>query len=162
MQKKLYRSRKDRMIAGVCGGLADYLGLDSTIVRIIAVLLIFAGGFGILAYIIMAIVVPLEGSTSATPEAIVQENIEDIKKTADELRREIRTTVTKQENEPDDATKLRRRWLNAVAVLLIALGIVFLLGSLNIFWWLSWRYLWPLIPVAIGVLIILGMGRKAR
>jgi len=60
MKKRLYRSRSDRMIWGVCGGLAEYFNIDPTIVRIIAVLLIFANGLGILAYLLMAIVVPLE------------------------------------------------------------------------------------------------------
>lgn len=48
------------MIWGVCGGLAEYFNIDPTVVRIIAVLLIFANGLGILAYLLMAIVVPLE------------------------------------------------------------------------------------------------------
>jgi len=62
MAKKLYRSRTDRMIWGVCGGLAKYFDMDPVIVRVIAVVSIFVTGLGILAYIIMAIVVPLEDS----------------------------------------------------------------------------------------------------
>jgi len=62
MAKKLYRSRTDRMIWGVCGGLAKYFDIDPVIVRVIAVASIFVTGLGILAYIIMAIVVPLEDS----------------------------------------------------------------------------------------------------
>jgi len=62
MEKRLYRSRTDRVLWGVCGGLAKYFDIDPTIVRVVAVLLIFANGLGILAYIIMAIIVPLEGS----------------------------------------------------------------------------------------------------
>lgn len=60
--KKLYRSRKDRMIAGVCGGLGEYFGIDSTWVRLIFVLFFFAGGAAFLAYIVLWIVVPLENS----------------------------------------------------------------------------------------------------
>jgi phage shock protein PspC (stress-responsive transcriptional regulator) len=60
MYKKLYRSRKDRMILGVCGGLAKYFEVDPTIVRVIAVVSIFIGTAGFWAYLIMAIVVPLE------------------------------------------------------------------------------------------------------
>ena len=54
--KKLYRSRDDRVLAGVCGGIAKYLGVDSTIVRIIAFLLIVPGGLSIWAYIALAII----------------------------------------------------------------------------------------------------------
>ena len=58
--KKLYRSRSDVMIAGVCGGLADYLGLDSTVVRLIFVVLLFAHLSGFLLYVILWIVMPIE------------------------------------------------------------------------------------------------------
>lgn len=58
--KKLYRSRDDRVLAGVCGGIAKYLGVDPTIVRIIAFLLIVPGGLSIWAYIALAIIIPNE------------------------------------------------------------------------------------------------------
>ena len=57
--KKLYRSRTDRMIAGVCAGLGDYLNIDPTVVRLLFVLGFFLTGPGILiAYLILAIIVP--------------------------------------------------------------------------------------------------------
>lgn len=56
--KKLYLSDKDKKIAGVCGGIAEYLGVDSTIVRLVWVLLALAYGFGILAYLIAWLVIP--------------------------------------------------------------------------------------------------------
>jgi len=58
--KKLYRSRKDSKIAGVCGGIAEYFNVDSTIIRLLAVLTIFFGGGGIIAYIIAWLIIPLE------------------------------------------------------------------------------------------------------
>jgi len=58
--KKLYRSRKDTKIAGVCGGIAEYFHVDSNIIRLLAVLFIFFGGGGIIAYIIAWIIIPLE------------------------------------------------------------------------------------------------------
>ena len=64
MAKKLYRSRTDRKISGVCGGLAKYFDIDPVIVRVIAVVSIFVTGVSIIAYIVMAIVVPLENSES--------------------------------------------------------------------------------------------------
>ena len=60
MQKKLYRSRTDRKIWGVCGGLAKYFDIDPTIVRVIALASILVGTLGIWVYIIMALIVPLE------------------------------------------------------------------------------------------------------
>ena len=64
MTKRLYRSRTERMVAGVCGGLAEYFDIDPTIVRLVFVLLALAGGPGLLIYIVMAIVVPEEGGSS--------------------------------------------------------------------------------------------------
>ena len=60
MEKKLYRSRSDRKIWGVCGGLAKYFDIDPTIVRVVAVASLFAGSLGFWIYIIMAVVVPNE------------------------------------------------------------------------------------------------------
>ena len=62
MAKKLYRSRTDRIILGVCGGLAKYFDVDPTIVRVITVLSVFFGTLGIWAYIILALLVPEESS----------------------------------------------------------------------------------------------------
>jgi phage shock protein C len=62
--KRLYRSKTNRMIAGVCGGLAEHFNIDPTIVRIIIIALAIAGGPGILIYILLWIVVPEEGETS--------------------------------------------------------------------------------------------------
>jgi phage shock protein C len=59
VQKRLYRS-KDKMIAGVCSGLGDYLNIDPTLVRIGFVVFGFAGGAALLAYVIMWIIVPEE------------------------------------------------------------------------------------------------------
>jgi len=58
MARKLYRSRDERQVAGVCGGLAQYFGLDPTVVRLIFVFMALAGGPGLLIYLVLAIVVP--------------------------------------------------------------------------------------------------------
>ena len=57
MEKKLYRNTSNKMIAGVCSGLAEYINIDPTIVRLIWAL-IALGGAGIIAYLIAAIIIP--------------------------------------------------------------------------------------------------------
>jgi len=57
--KKLYRSRKNRIIAGVCGGIGEYFNVDPTLIRLLWVFLIFIGGSGIFAYIIAWIIMPV-------------------------------------------------------------------------------------------------------
>lgn len=57
MSKRIYRSTKDRMLGGVCGGIGEYFDIDPTIVRLVAVVFAFTGA-GILAYIIAWIIIP--------------------------------------------------------------------------------------------------------
>ena len=57
--KRLYRSRKDSKIAGVCGGIAEYFNVDSNIIRLLAALTIFFGGGGIIAYLVAWLIIPL-------------------------------------------------------------------------------------------------------
>jgi phage shock protein C len=57
--KKLYRSRREKVIAGVCGGLAEYFGMDPVWIRLLFILFFFAGGSAFLVYIIMWLIVPL-------------------------------------------------------------------------------------------------------
>ncbi|MGM9602115.1 MAG: PspC domain-containing protein [Faecousia sp.] len=58
MEKKLYKSNNNKMVAGVCGGIAEYFNIDPTVVRLAWVLFCALGGSGILAYIIAAIIIP--------------------------------------------------------------------------------------------------------
>ena len=60
MDKRLFKSKNDKKICGVCGGVANYFNLDSTVVRLAWVAFTLLGGSGILAYIIAAIVIPEE------------------------------------------------------------------------------------------------------
>ena len=60
MQKRLYRTVEGKMIAGVCGGIANYFKIDSSIVRLIWALAILCAGTGVLAYIVCAFIIPEE------------------------------------------------------------------------------------------------------
>ncbi len=63
--KKLHKSNSQKMIAGVCGGIAEYFGFDPTIVRLIFAALCLTGGGGLLVYLIAAIVMPEEDQIRA-------------------------------------------------------------------------------------------------
>lgn len=138
--KRLYRSKTNRMVAGVCGGLGDYFNLDPVLFRILFVALAIAGGSGILIYIILIFVVPEEGGNgNVTVEGVVQEVRESVQKTAEEA-------------------KSNPNWLdsrrNLLAALIIAVGVVALLNQFGPFHWLSWDRFWPLVIIAVGVLLI--------
>ena len=76
--KRLYRSRQERMIGGVCGGLGEYFGIDPTLVRLLFVFGTLIGAQGILAYLVLLIVVPespveaaVEVASEVAPSAVV-------------------------------------------------------------------------------------------
>lgn len=60
--KRLYRKKSNRMLLGVCAGIADYFEIDPTIIRVLWVIVSFAGGCGLLAYFVCAIIMPLDES----------------------------------------------------------------------------------------------------
>lgn len=124
MEKKLYRSRKNSMIGGVCGGLGEYLNVDPTIMRLVAVLLVFADGIGLIAYIIAWIIIP------RNPE----------------LEAEI---VAPQKSELN--------WL-LPGLALIVIGLIFLLN--NLVSWFRFSYLWPLVLIVLGIIILVRSQRK--
>jgi len=62
--KKLYRSSSDRMIGGVCGGLGQYFAVDPTLIRLLFVAAMLLGGHGLLIYLVLLILVPLEPESS--------------------------------------------------------------------------------------------------
>jgi phage shock protein PspC (stress-responsive transcriptional regulator) len=73
--KTLVRTRDGRIVAGVCSGLAEYFGIDANLIRVIvAVLTVFTGGVGALAYLAAWVVIPEEGEKSSIAENMVNKN----------------------------------------------------------------------------------------
>jgi phage shock protein C len=68
-KNKLYRSSSEKMLGGVCGGLADFFGLDVTVIRLIFVLLAILGGHGVLIYLLLWIIAPQEPLVVVPPPA---------------------------------------------------------------------------------------------
>lgn len=160
MTRRIFRNRDDRVIAGVCGGLAKYFDIDPIIVRILAVLSIFVSGLGLLAYAIFWIVVPLEESGPAEPGDTIKANVEDMKETANELGRDIRATLAGGDSDSKETDRLRSRRLNWLGIAVLVFGVVLLLGNFNVFWWFNWGILWPIPVIAIGILLIIVARRK--
>lgn len=74
-QKRLYRSNEDRMFAGVCGGIGDYLEVDPTLVRLVFVALTLLGGPGIIIYLVLMFVVPEQPRDKAKNDEMIVESI---------------------------------------------------------------------------------------
>jgi phage shock protein C len=89
MYKKLYRSVTDKMVAGVCGGLAVYLTIDSTVVRILFVLIALFGGSGVLLYIVLWLVIPTQSSIGIIGEQTIKENTQDMEEVARKVVKDV-------------------------------------------------------------------------
>ncbi len=163
MDKKLYRCRSSRIIFGVCCGLARYFELDPIIVRLVFVLCLFIPGLSgaaLLAYIILAIIIPVEGSASVTTEQTVKENLNEIRDTANDLGEKIRNNCDSENASHEERLRRRNNILTLLGGFLILLGVLAFLSTLNIFWWFRWDFLGPVVLIVIGVLFIISTARR--
>jgi phage shock protein PspC (stress-responsive transcriptional regulator) len=150
MYKKLYRSVTDKMVGGVCGGLAEYFSIDPVIVRLIFVLAVIFGGSGILAYIILWIIIP-EKPFIITPFNMGQSK--DDSTTSDEKKSE--NTQFNMNIVNDKPQHNRSIYAGAF---LILLGGIFLLD--NFVPHFHFGDFWPLILIGLGFAIILNAKNK--
>jgi phage shock protein C len=151
MRKRLYRSRSERMLLGVCGGLAKYFDIDPTIIRLIFVITIFCGGLGIIAYIVLAIITPLESSPATRPEETIRENVQDIKNTAETIGKDIQTTFNK-EGAAETVKNASHRGTLILGGVIILIGIIALIATLTSLH--VWAVFWPVLLIALGLLIL--------
>ncbi|MBE0650204.1 MAG: PspC domain-containing protein [Bacteroidales bacterium] len=149
--KKLYRSRRDKVIGGVAGGLANYFEIDVVIVRLLFVLVFFLGGGGLLAYIIMWIVIPAEPYftpyTEATPGP--QQNPGDAQQSNTEGSNPANPNA--DTSEPVSSDRKSNTSLLA-GIILIVLGFVFLANHLVP--WFHLSNFWPALLIIGGIFII--------
>jgi phage shock protein C len=148
LEKRLTRSEKERILGGVCGGLAEYFGFDPTLVRLVFVLLALAGGAGVLIYIVLWIIMPHRTHTDA--KRVVSENVEDIRQRVQELESDVRSAVTSERTQ--EWAQSPAFWLGLV---LAIVGLVLLFSNMGMFRWLRWDVLWPLLLVVVGLLLLL-------
>ncbi len=90
--KKLYRSRTDRIIAGVCGGLAEYSNADPVFIRIAFLILMFFNGLGVLVYLVLILIIPLEPGleVKVNREKKIGEMVRGVKNKAKSLMNEFK------------------------------------------------------------------------
>ena len=145
--KKLYKSRKNKVIDGVCGGIAEYMGVDPVLVRLIAALsLIFTGGAIVIAYILGMIIMPVQPWEGTAEE----------------------DTSVPQSSSPSGRTEsFGAKGSLIIGMILILFGANFLLRNIPFFhryygwfWDIGWNLFWPITLIAVGLLIILQATRK--
>lgn len=118
---RLYRSTTDKVIGGVCGGLAAYFRIDPVLVRLAFVVFALAGGASVLLYIVLWIAVPV-GEVVPIGET---------------------------------ATFMGMRGSETTAIVLIAIGALWLLANIGVFSFINWSLAWPLLLVALGAAMLL-------
>jgi len=152
MNTKLYRSRTNTMIGGVCGGLGRYLNLDPVLVRLVFVVLALANGVGVLIYLVLWFITPVEDQAeTATLEDTARTSAGEMADRARLMGEDLRRAMTT----PNPQAGM------IIGAVLIALGLIFLLRNISPewMWWLDFDVLWPLVLVAIGAVLLL---RRAK
>ncbi|MEO8231065.1 MAG: PspC domain-containing protein [Ignavibacteriota bacterium] len=154
MYKKLYRSVTDKMLGGVCGGLAEYFAIDPVIVRLIFVLAVIFGGSGIIAYIILWIIIPQKpyiitpfNTEQPRQDSSLGQNPDGKKSDNSQFNMNVRFDKPKN-----------NRSIYAGAFL-IFLGGIFLLD--NFVPHFHFGDFWPLVLIGLGFAIILNSKNKS-
>ena len=143
MKNRLYRSETDKKIAGVCGGIAEYFEIDSTIIRLIWVISVAVYGTGLLVYIIAAIIMPTKGEID-TKMNMHQDSNE----------------VNEQKNGASDGNFDKEKTRNLFGYVLIIAGAILISKRFLVLKWLSFKFLFPIVLVILGILILSGNFKK--
>jgi phage shock protein PspC (stress-responsive transcriptional regulator) len=173
--RRLYRSRRDRQLAGVAGGMAEYLEIDPTVVRLVWILSIFLGGFGILLYIIMAFIVPLDprgitgpgggswqapGPAGTSPDGGGADAGAGPDGTATPYWTAPDGTTTPYWAAPDQPSDARGgRGGLIIGVMLVVLGAI-ALANVLLPGWAVGAALGPAFLVALGIALVVGAARR--
>ena len=138
--QKLRRSRRDRVFFGVCGGIAEYFNVDPVLIRLAFVIVTVAGGAGVLAYIILAIVMP---DSEPVPTGSAEGPF-----------------LT--DGAPKPSPLAGRNASMVGALILIGIGMIFLVDNLQWFGWFRPGMFWPLILIGIGAALLAKHSTDAR
>ena len=142
MNRRLYRCRHDRRIAGVASGVAEFFDLDPTVVRVVWFLSIFFGGLSILLYIAMALIVPLEPISEADAAA------------------EAAAAAAGPSGHRHVERGTGGRLATFFGFALVLFGALVLIDVLLPEFTHSWRFFWPLLVVGLGAVLIAGGIRR--
>jgi len=153
VNRRLYRCRHNRLIAGVASGVAEYFDVDPTIVRVLWVLSVFFGGLGLFAYIVMAIIMPLEPVEGLTGAASTDDQDDEAAVPASTGWHS--TPATHRHTSRDN-----RRVVTFLGLALILFGSLALVDVFLPAWADGERFLWPAFILGIGALLLANAVRR--
>jgi phage shock protein C len=148
--RKLYRSRKDRVIAGVCGGVADYFKIDPVWVRIVWVLAIFAKGLGLVAYVLCWLLIPEKEWSPAEASAVKEETGEGGQGATSGAGAQAQTAGEEAKGSWFPFSSSEPRVL--IGGVLIVLGCIF--GLMAFVPFLSSQAFWAIILIVLGLALL--------
>jgi phage shock protein C len=152
MPTRLERSTTNKVIGGVCGGIAEYLQVDPTLVRVFFVISIFlTAGLAILGYIVLLVLMPQPGAHPPFVQQTASTAPGD--PAAGSTAMGETTVMTRPAPAPEDPAAAERRRAT-FGYFLVALGIVFLLANLGAFRIVRWDLVWPLVFIGAGALLL--------
>jgi len=149
MSTRITKSKTDRVVDGVCGGLADYFGIDSLLVRLAFVALMFINGIGLILYIVLVIIMPKAENLDQTPKETIKENVQEMGERIKGAGEELGSAFSKKIEEKHTN---HAGWFG---IILILIGVIFLLKTLNLIRWFNDDLIWPLIIICIGVWLLI-------
>ena len=163
MNRRLYRCQHDRILAGVAAGVAERFDLDPTLVRVLWVLSVFFGGFGLVMYIVMAIIVPLEpaggpviGTSPSDPTADGTIGAPAVGAATGPAPAGWHATPVEHRRLPRDTGRLT----TIVGIVLILFGALALVDTVLPDWADHGRFLWPAFILGIGALLVASAVRR--
>lgn len=143
LAQKLYRSKENKIIWGVCGGLGEYFNIDPIIFRVIFLALTLGAGSGVLLYIVLALVLPLNPNQAGTSQ-----NKFDFGERAESLAAELKNS---------GSTDSKRNWLGGIIILVGFFALMNQVFPHSIF---NWGIFWSFVIIAVGAYLILGKNRS--
>ncbi len=158
---RLERSHTDKMVFGVCGGLAANLEVDPVLVRVVfAILSIASGGTAVVGYLLLAVLMPApsdqsgseDGAAETEPSgsADVSSNLEQLRQEALEAAERFKAALSRRNSDKSTSPRGRQTW----GIIVIVLGVLLLGGNLGWYRWFGFGEWWPVLVIAAGVALI--------
>lgn len=151
--KRLCRSQQERVIAGVCGGLALYFERDPLLFRLLFIVLTLATGTGVALYLLLWLALPSAPQAFAQQEEIMRENLNEMRLRARELGAEARRSFAQARK-----TGSHGDTLIITGAILVGVGLLLLFRNIGLLAWM--RYLWPVGLLALGIVTLLNSVKR--
>lgn len=148
IDKRLLRNTKNKLLAGVAAGIADYFDLDPNVIRFLFIVLTAFGGSGILMYLLLWLLLPSDVSEANDSRDTVKENVQQMKDVVKDFTDQIKKEQPQTMNEKKGKSQ---QYLGSI---LVILGILFLLKNLGLIDLYLIQKFWPVLIIFLGVALV--------